>query len=56
VCYPEDCGRIDYIFGVYCFGKFNFLPMKAVSKTIEKELVGIESSDHYALLIELLPA
>eukprot|EP00539_Tryblionella_compressa_P003177 CAMPEP_0178747280 /NCGR_PEP_ID=MMETSP0744-20121128/8237_1 /TAXON_ID=913974 /ORGANISM="Nitzschia punctata, Strain CCMP561" /LENGTH=291 /DNA_ID=CAMNT_0020400505 /DNA_START=246 /DNA_END=1121 /DNA_ORIENTATION=- len=55
--YPEDCGRIDYIFGVERYGtSHRFLPLKAVSRSIRKEPVGEESSDHYALLLDLLPA
>ncbi|KAG7348365.1 hypothetical protein IV203_017070 [Nitzschia inconspicua] len=56
-CYPEDCGRIDYIFGLERYGsKYTFLPLLAVSRSIRKEPVGEESSDHYALEIELIPA
>jgi endonuclease/exonuclease/phosphatase family metal-dependent hydrolase len=56
VCYSEDCGRIDYIFGLHYYKtKYCFLPLTVVSRSIRKEPVGKESSDHYALEIELVP-
>jgi hypothetical protein len=56
VSYPEDCGRIDYIFGIDHFGSRKFMKLEAVSRSIHKEAVGMESSDHYPLIVELLPS
>lgn len=69
--YPNDCGRIDYIFGIKSFGKplqrINstsqqqskyhraFMPLNVITKSIRKEPMGYESSDHYALILELIP-
>jgi hypothetical protein len=69
--YPEDCGRIDYIFGIQRFQKPQesmhcetsrqsktiriFMPLKVVSRSVRKEPIGAESSDHYALVLELIP-
>lgn len=56
-CYPKDCGRIDYIFGLQRYGSTHeFLPLEVVSRDIRKEISCEESSDHYALEIELMPA
>lgn len=70
--YPKDCGRIDYIFGIQRFGNLPkamvgttlqqsespriFMPLNAVSSLIRKEPIGAESSDHYALILEVIPA
>lgn len=71
--YNDDCGRIDYIFGIQSFtpgsksieqigasrkeekGTRMFLPLKVVSRSIRKDPVGDECSDHYALVLELIP-
>ena len=69
--YPNDCGRIDYIFGIQSFGKpldsvggtaqqlpqcrRAFMPLSVVSRSIRKEPIGDESSDHYALIVDLIP-
>lgn len=51
------CGRIDYIFGIESFGYTRkFMKLKVVSRSIQREPVGMESSDHYALIVDLLPA
>eukprot|EP00533_Pseudo-nitzschia_delicatissima_P006868 CAMPEP_0116081928 /NCGR_PEP_ID=MMETSP0327-20121206/2463_1 /TAXON_ID=44447 /ORGANISM="Pseudo-nitzschia delicatissima, Strain B596" /LENGTH=390 /DNA_ID=CAMNT_0003572705 /DNA_START=216 /DNA_END=1388 /DNA_ORIENTATION=+ len=71
VKYPNDCGRIDYIFGIQSFGKplesgdstsqqqpqyhRVFMPLSVVSRSIRKEPIGDESSDHYALILEVIP-
>mmetsp|Transcript_11773 Transcript_11773/g.27940 ORF Transcript_11773/g.27940 Transcript_11773/m.27940 type:complete len:291 (-) Transcript_11773:320-1192(-) len=72
VQYPEDCGRIDYVFGIQSFVNHGhqesgsdaskkrisprlFMPLNEVSKSIRKEPIGAESSDHYALILELIP-
>jgi endonuclease/exonuclease/phosphatase family metal-dependent hydrolase len=52
---PEDCGRIDYIFGVSRFGKYQFLPLECLSTSIEKQPHGQELSDHYPLVVEMIP-
>jgi hypothetical protein len=53
---PKDYGRIDYIFGLQSYGTTHrFLPLKVVHRAIRKEAPGDESSDHYALEIELVP-
>ena len=71
--YPEDCGRIDYVFGVQSFVNPKrresgrdvpqkqgtsrmFMPLKEISRSIRKEPTGVESSDHYALILEVIPA
>lgn len=59
--YPDDCGRIDYMLAVDQFSTndnrcYNFMPLKAVGKCIREEPVGEESSDHYALIVDLVPA
>lgn len=59
VDYPEDCGRIDYVFGIQRFDRATtrvFLPLTVVSRSIRREPIGGESSDHYALVLELIPA
>jgi endonuclease/exonuclease/phosphatase family metal-dependent hydrolase len=54
---PADCGRIDYVFGIDSFGSSHkFMKLTATSRSIQKEPVGMESSDHYALIVDLLPA
>ena len=55
VSYPEDCGRIDYIFGIQRFGKYTFLPLECVSRSIDTQPIGHELSDHYPLRVELIP-
>jgi hypothetical protein len=55
VAYPEDCGRIDYIFGIQRFGKYTFLPLECLSRSIDKQSRGKELSDHYPLRVELIP-
>ena len=68
--YPNDCGRIDYVFGIPHFTKQSttngtsrqeeltrvFMPLDAVSRFIRHDEVGAECSDHYALVLELIPA
>lgn len=70
--YPQDCGRIDYIFGIQRFTKLlesrdcptlqqskstrTFMPLNVVSRSIRKEPIGAESPDHYALILEVIPA
>lgn len=65
-------GRIDYIFGIQRFGKppkaiestpqkeakssRTFMPLNVVSRLIRQEPIGEESSDHYALVLEVIPA
>ena len=70
--YPEDCGRIDYVFGIESFvsprgqesrseapqkrnSRRVFMPLNEVSRSIRKDPIGVESSDHYALILELIP-
>lgn len=69
--YPDDCGRIDYMFGIQRFGKTpkaienasqqtqkhfrTFMSLNMVSRSIRKEPIGDESSDHYALVLEVVP-
>jgi hypothetical protein len=55
VSYTEDCGRIDYVFGVYKLGKYTFLPLECLSRTIQKQPKGEEFSDHYPLVMQLIP-
>jgi hypothetical protein len=55
VAIPADCGRIDYIFGIQRFGKYTFLPLACLSRSIDKQSRGQELSDHYPLRIELMP-
>ena len=76
--YPEDCGRIDYMFGIQRLATKlpesstdretptppqppkrklrTFMPLSVVSRSIRKEPIGVESSDHYALILEVIPA
>lgn len=72
--YPNDCGRIDYIFGIQHFTEpvrhkliacetslqqktiRTFMPLVMISRLIKKEPIGSESSDHYALIVEVMPA
>ena len=65
-------GRIDYIFGIQRFGKppkaiestpqkeakssRTFTSLNVVSRLIRQEPIGEESSDHYALVLEVIPA
>lgn len=56
VSYPAACGRIDYIFGIDHFGPKVFMKLEAVSRSVGKEDAGMESSDHYPLIVELLPS
>ena len=51
----EDYGRIDFIFGVARLGKRNFLPLQCLSRSIEIQDEGQELSDHYPLVLELVP-
>ena len=88
--YPNDCGRIDYIFGIQDLtttlssssiskreyqkhqhqekknmnmksiistssSSRTFMTLDKVSRSIRKEPVGDESSDHYALILDLIP-
>ena len=69
--YPDDYGRIDYMFGIQRFGKppkaienasqqtekyfRTFMSLNMVSRSIRKEPIGDESSDHYALVLEVVP-
>jgi endonuclease/exonuclease/phosphatase family metal-dependent hydrolase len=89
--YPNDCGRIDYIFGIQDFttsssssssssilnreyqkqqqekkntnmnsiisnsSSRTFMTLDKVSQSIRKEPIGDESSDHYALILDLIP-
>jgi hypothetical protein len=55
VACPEDCGRIDYIFGIQRYGKYAFLPLECLSRSIDKQSRGEELSDHYPLRVELIP-
>jgi hypothetical protein len=56
-CSLQDCGRIDFIFRLdRCGATHVFLPLRVVSKSVRKEATGEESSDHFALQVELLPA
>jgi hypothetical protein len=48
-------GRIDYIFGVHRFGKYTFLPLLCLEKSIPIPDVGQELSDHYPLVVQLVP-
>ena len=54
-CCPEDYGRIDYIFAVDVIDGRRFLPLKCVSSTILVQPPGEELSDHYPLVVEVLP-
>jgi len=82
--YSNDCGRIDYIFGIQRFASAStpksskhvtiaefvseqeqqqddiitsrtFMTLDGVSRSIRKEPIGAESSDHYALILDLIP-
>jgi endonuclease/exonuclease/phosphatase family metal-dependent hydrolase len=86
--YPNDCGRIDYIFGIQDFttsptagsilnreyqkqqqhqekknmnsiistsSSRTFMTLDRVTRSIRKEPIGAESSDHYALILDLIP-
>lgn len=71
--YPGDCGRIDYIFGIDCFGSKipgvvdgeldlndsnsyrNFMKLDIIHRSIQSQPIGSESSDHYALIVDLIP-
>lgn len=60
VCYPKDCGRIDYIFGIDRMndgnnGYIEFLPLRCTSSKIIRQAHGEELSDHYPIAVELLP-
>jgi endonuclease/exonuclease/phosphatase family metal-dependent hydrolase len=55
VCYQDDCGRLDYIFGVEQFGNYQFLRLECLSRAIVKHPFGEELSDHYPLVVELVP-
>lgn len=61
VRHPEDCGRIDYIFGVDSVNNesgnvsYKFLPLKSSRSTVIRHPDGEELSDHYPVLVELLP-
>jgi endonuclease/exonuclease/phosphatase family metal-dependent hydrolase len=54
-CCPEDYGRIDYIFAVDVIDGRTFLPLKCVSSTILVQPPGEELSDHYPLVVEVIP-
>jgi len=54
-CCPEDYGRIDYIFSVDVIDGRNFLPLKCVSSHILLQPPGEELSDHYPLIVEVIP-
>jgi endonuclease/exonuclease/phosphatase family metal-dependent hydrolase len=55
-CYPDDYGRIDYVFGVTNFKSgYRFLPLKCRHRNILEQPTGKELSDHYALQVELIP-
>lgn len=51
----SDWGRIDYIFGVHRFGKYTFLPLTCLENSIPIPDVGQELSDHYPLVVQLVP-
>jgi len=51
----DDFGRIDYIFSVQEFRGRHFLPLECTTRSLEKQSPGEEFSDHYPLMIELLP-
>ena len=55
VSIPADSGRIDYIFEISRFKKYEFLPLVFLSKSIEKQPYGQELSDHFPLALELIP-
>jgi endonuclease/exonuclease/phosphatase family metal-dependent hydrolase len=55
VSIPEDSGRIDYIFGIERFRNYQFLPLQCLSKSIQVQPQGQELSDHYPLVVELIP-
>jgi endonuclease/exonuclease/phosphatase family metal-dependent hydrolase len=57
VSIPEDCGRIDYIFGIERFGNYQFLPLQCLSKSLQVHPQGQELSDHYPLILvaEFIP-
>ena len=50
-----DYGRIDFIFGISRLGKHRFLPLKCLSRSIETQGKGQELSDHYPLVVQLIP-
>ena len=54
-CCPEDYGRIDYIFSVDVIDGRTFLPLKCVSSRILIQPPGEELSDHYPLVVEVIP-
>jgi hypothetical protein len=54
-CCPEDYGRIDYIFSVDEINGKKFLPLKCVSSAILMQPPGEELSDHYPLVVEVIP-
>ena len=55
VSYPEDCGRIDYIFGIEEFGqRYKFLPLKCIRNSIDSNTRPV-LSDHYPLMVTLQP-
>jgi len=82
--YSNDCGRIDYIFGIQRLASTptrklstpvalaesiskqeqqqdhittsrTFMTLDGVSRTIRNEPIDAESSDHYALILDLIP-
>ena len=55
VSYSKDCGRIDYIFGIDEFGTHRFQSLKCISKSIQLQPNSQEMSDHYPLVVELVP-
>ena len=56
VSIPEDSGRIDYVFGVTQLGCYSFLPLTCLTPSIVKHPRGQELSDHYPLVLQLLPS
>ena len=60
VCHPEDCGRLDYIFGIPKIDAIDgqdlkFMPLRCLSGNIVRQPCGEEMSDHYPIAVELVP-
>lgn len=56
VSFPEDCGRIDYMFMVDALEARDFLPLQCLTCHTCRQPHGNELSDHYPIVAQIIPS
>lgn len=56
VSFPEDCGRIDYMFMIDSVEEKAFLPLHCLTCHTCRQAHGDELSDHYPIVAQIVPS